>query len=84
MSFRAFGLALIVWIATAMPGRAADVRQQIAEGAKTALMSVDRTTDGILTLRDGNQFVQCLATHFLKTWRCEPRRAWQWHRTSGS
>ena len=71
MSFRAFGLALIVWIATAMPGRAADVRQQIAEGAKTALMSVDRTTDGILTLRDGNQFVQCLATHFLKTWRCE-------------
>ena len=73
MLARAFSLALALWIVAAMPGRAADVplRQQIAEGVKTALMSEGKKTDGILTIRDGNQFIQCLATHFLKAWRCE-------------
>ena len=71
MSVRAFGLALIVYIAAAMPGNAADIQQQIAEGVTTALMSESKRTDSILTVRDGNQFIQCLATHFLKTWRCE-------------
>jgi len=73
MSARAFGLACFVWIAAAIQGRAMDAppQPQIAEGVKAALMSEDKRTDGILTVRDGNQFIQCLATHFLKTWRCE-------------
>lgn len=73
MLARAFGLALIAWIVVAIPCKAGDLslHQQIAEGVRTVLMSEGKRTDGILTIRDGNQFVQCLATHILKTWRCE-------------
>ena len=48
MSVRAFGIALVVWIAAAMPGKASDIQRQIADGVTTALMSEGKRTDGIL------------------------------------
>lgn len=56
-----------------VPRAAADVplAAQIADGAKAVLVQETSKTDGILTVRDDNQFVQCLGSHFLPAWRCE-------------
>jgi hypothetical protein len=55
-------------------GRAAadtPVATQIADGVKAVLTQENAKTDGILTVRDDNQFVQCLGSHLLPAWRCE-------------
>jgi hypothetical protein len=44
---------------------------KIARGIKTALGPQDDQTDGILTVSEGNLYVQCLSSHFLRGWRCE-------------
>jgi hypothetical protein len=44
---------------------------RIADGINTVLVQENTKTDGIVTVRDDNQFVQCLGSHFLPAWRCE-------------
>jgi hypothetical protein len=47
------------------------VATQIADGVNAVLVRENARTDSILTVRDDNQFVQCLGSHFLTAWRCE-------------
>jgi hypothetical protein len=73
MSMR--GLAGIVTVCLAIAsGRAvADtpLATQIVDRVNAVLVQENARTDGILTVRNDNQFVQCLGSHFLPAWRCE-------------
>jgi hypothetical protein len=46
-------------------------KSQIVAGVSSVLAPMEKTRDGVLTVYDGNMFVQCLASHRLPNWRCE-------------
>ena len=46
-------------------------QSQIVAGVSSVLVPIEKTRDGVLTVSDGNMFVQCLASHSLPVWRCE-------------
>jgi hypothetical protein len=72
MSVRSWGLIGFIYLAFASSAVAGTLpAAQIADGVKAVLVQENAKTDGILTVRDDNQFVQCLGSHFLPTWQCE-------------
>ncbi len=73
MSARMFGWVLVLCATAILPARAGAVplKQRIAESVTSVAASEGKRTDGLLTIRDDNQFIQCLASHFLPTWECE-------------
>jgi len=46
-------------------------KAEIADGIASVLLVENDKTDGILTVSEGNLYVQCLNSHFLPQWRCE-------------
>ena len=46
-------------------------KAEIVRGIATILLVENDKTDGILTVAEGNLYVQCLRSHFLPGWRCE-------------
>jgi hypothetical protein len=61
------GFMLLGGSALAEPAR----RAEIAQGVAAVLLAENDKTDGILTVAEGNLYVQCLDSHFLPEWRCE-------------
>jgi hypothetical protein len=68
-----FGVgAAVICLLVAIPAAAEPTpREQIVKGVVEVLQPRDPTQDGVLTVAEGNLWVQCLSTASLDTWRCE-------------
>jgi hypothetical protein len=64
--------AVVAALTPAVAGAAVPTsREQIITGLNRALTLTSPRVDGLVTVSDNNLWVQCLSSHYFKTWRCE-------------